>query len=186
MSIASGVDWVAKFPTRADTAGCVSPFRERLEAFIAALKASGATVQINATLRPPERAYLMHTCWEIAQGNITATEAPPRAGVDIDWVARDASGNPDLARSRSIAQQMVKAYQIAFEPSLTSLHITGLAADMDIAWAGSLQIADKNGASHTIASLPRDGTNTDLAKVGMTYGVFKLVSDPPHWSINGH
>ncbi|MDB5964086.1 MAG: hypothetical protein JWQ72_586 [Polaromonas sp.] len=27
---------------------------------------------------------------------------------------------------------------------------------------------------------------TPLHGVGASYGVFKLVSDPPHWSDNGH
>jgi hypothetical protein len=185
MPIASGSNWVAKFPTQRDTASCVSPFRERLEAFIAALHAAGATVTINATLRPPERAYLMRTAWDIAHG-VDPRDVQPRAGVDIDWVARDANGDPDLDRSRELAEQMVAAYEIAFQPSLVSLHITGQAVDMDISWAGPLQIATKDGTSHTISSLPRSGTNPDLAGVGQSYGVFKLVSDPPHWSLNGH
>ena len=185
MPIASGVDWIAKFPTRADTAACVSPFRERLEAFLAALKASGATVQINATLRPPERAYLMHTCWEIAQGNIEPNGREPRAGVDIDWIARDASGNPDLNKSRAIAQQMVKAYQIAFEPSLTSLHITGRPSTWTSRGRASLQIADKSGPR--ARSQPAAGRHQHRpGQGGRDLGVFKLVSDPPHWSINGH
>jgi len=186
MPIASGVSWIAKFPTRADTASCISPFRERLEAFLAALKAAGATVTINATLRPPERAYLMQTCWDIAQGTLSPTDVKPRPGIDIDWVARDANGNPDLDTSREIARQMVRAYAIQVRPSLTSLHITGEAVDMDISWSGALQITDKNGQSRTIGSLPRSGTNTDLARVGESFGVIKLVSDPPHWSVNGH
>ena len=143
MPIASGVNWVDRFPTRADIGGCVSPFRENLEAFVAALKSAGAAVTINATLRPPERAYLMHGCWVIAHGKDPRT-VDPMAGVDIDWVARDGNDQPDLAKSRLIAQEMVKAYGIVAEPSLTSLHIKGLAVDMDISWAGSLKIADKS------------------------------------------
>jgi hypothetical protein len=186
MPIASGSDWVAKFPTKADAASCVSPFRERLEAFIAALKVAGATVSINATLRPPERAYLMRTAWDIAHGDVDPTDAQPMAGVDIDWVARNPDGTPDLEQSQDNAQAMVDGYEIAFQPSLTSLHITGQAVDMDISWTGVLQIATRDGVSHAIGSLPRSGTNPDLARVGASYGVFKLVSDPPHWSINGH
>ena len=136
MPIASGVSWVDRFPTRADIGGCVSPFRENLEAFIAALKKAGAAVTINATLRPPERAYLMRSCWLIAHGKDPRT-VEPMAGVDIDWVHRDGSGQPDLAKSRAVAQQMVKAYGIVAEPSLTSLHIKGLAVDMDISWSGA-------------------------------------------------
>ena len=186
MPIASGVNWVEKFPTRADIGGCVSPFRENLEAFVAALKSANAAVTINATLRPPERAYLMRTCWLIAHGSDPRT-VNPMAGVDIDWVHRDASGQPDLAKSRAVAQEMVKAYGIVAEPSLTSLHIKGLAVDMDISWAGSLKIADKSGTAHTISSAPLDGTNLQLADIGRSYGVIKAAfgTDPPHWSSTG-
>jgi hypothetical protein len=109
------------------------------------------------------------------------------AGVDIDWVARDGNDQPDLAKSRLIAQEMVKAYGIVAEPSLTSLHIKGLAVDMDISWAGSLKIADKSGTMHTISSAPLDGTNLRLANIGRSYGVIKAAfgTDPPHWSSTG-
>ena len=187
MTIASGPSWVAQFPTRRDTAACVSPFREKLEAFLAALKAAGATVTINATLRPPERAYLMQTAWDIAHGTVDPTAVKPEPGIDIDWVARDAAGQPDIAASRDRARRMVEAYEIVARPSLTSLHIKGLAVDMDISWLGSLQIADKNGTPHTIDSLPRNGTNRQLADVGKSYEVIKAAfgSDPPHWSSTG-
>jgi len=187
MPIASGVNWVEKFPTRADIGGCVSPFRENLEAFVAALKSAGAAVTMNATLRPLERAYLMRTCWLIAHGNDPRT-VDPMAGVDIDWVHRDGSGQPDLAKSRAVAQAMVNAYGIVAEPSLTSLHIKGLAVDMDISWAGSLKIADKSGTVHTISTAPLNGTNLQLVAVGQTYGVIKAAfgTDPPHWSSDGH
>jgi hypothetical protein len=185
MPIAVGLSWVDRFPTRKDTAACRSPFRENLEAFLAALRAAHATVEISATLRPPERAYLMQGAWDIAHGKDPRT-VPPMAGVDIDWVVRDADGNPDLDATREIAEQMVKAYAIKTRPVLNGLHITGQAVDMDIGWHDFLEIADKDGTSHRIASLPRDGTNPDLARVGASYGVIKLVTDPPHWSINGH
>ena len=36
-------------------------------------------------------------------------------------------------------------------------------------------------------SLPRDGTNVDLAGIGRSYGVIKAAfgTDPPHWSSTG-
>jgi hypothetical protein len=39
---------------------------------------------------------------------------------------------------------------------------------------------------HSITGGPRDGSNPELIKVGATFGVMKLVSDPPHWSDDGH
>lgn len=187
MPIAAGVGWVAQFPTRRDTASCTPAFRQKLDAFLAALNKAGAQVRLNATLRPPERAYLMQTAWDIAHGTVDPTTAPSMPGVDIDWVVRNAAGQPDIGASRAVAQEMVKKYEIVARPSRTSLHITGEAVDMDISWNGALTIADRNGGSHTITSLPRDGTNLDLVGVGATYEVIKAAfgTDPPHWSKNG-
>ena len=75
---------------------------------------------------------------------------------------------------------------MAFPASLTSLHIKGEAVDMTIGWAGTLSIADAAGQVHAIGG-PRSGeSNANLHAVGATYGVKKLLSDPPHWSSTGH
>src|SRR5271154_3851556 len=63
----SGRAWVARFPTSASVADCAQPFRDNLNAFLAALGAAGANVNIAATLRPLQRAYLMHWCWSIVK-----------------------------------------------------------------------------------------------------------------------
>jgi hypothetical protein len=57
---------------------------------------------------------------------------------------------------------------------------------MDISGSGSLTIAKADGSSTTITSTPETGMNSDLWDVGATYGVDKLDSDPPHWSVDGH
>jgi hypothetical protein len=57
---------------------------------------------------------------------------------------------------------------------------------MTISWGGTLNIRDFNGKVHAIASGPRNGSNPDLIAVGATFGVIKLVTDPPHWSDDGH
>jgi hypothetical protein len=57
---------------------------------------------------------------------------------------------------------------------------------MTISWNGTLNIRDFNGQMHSITGGPRDGSNPELIKVGATFGVMKLVSDPPHWSDDGH
>ena len=80
---------------------------------------------------------------------------------------------------------MVDLFGIVFQPSLTSRHILGLAIDMTIDWAGAVKV--RNAADNEVSlSSTSDGTNTALHGVGASYGVFKLVSDPPHWSDNGH
>ena len=57
---------------------------------------------------------------------------------------------------------------------------------MTISWQGTLTITDFDGVTRKIASSPRNGSNPELIQVGKTFGVIKLVSDPPHWSDDGH
>jgi hypothetical protein len=182
----SGVAWVERFPTSASTASLVDGFRQKCEAFVAAIEDAGATLSINATLRPPERAYLMHWSFVINAGEVEPADVPSQAGVEIEWVHRKANGSPDLVASRSAAAAMVHGYDIAHRPSLTSLHIFGKAIDMSIRWDGVLKIKKSNGTRKTIGSLPRSGLNHDLWAVGAAYGVLKLPSDVPHWSNTGH
>jgi hypothetical protein len=182
----SGPKWVKRFPTSHSTSSLAEDFRPKCEAFLAALKAAGATVNIGATLRPPERAHLMRFAFLIHAGEIDPEDVPGKPGVDIDWVHRRADGSSDKARSRAAASAMVEAYAIAFEPSLTSLHIFGKAIDMSVSWSGTLKIKQRNGTTRAISSLPRSGLNTELWEVGATYGVIKLPKDKPHWSSTGH
>lgn len=182
----SGIQWIARFPTSRSTESLAADFRPRCEAFLKALRDAGASVTINATLRPPERAYLMHFSFLINAGEIRPQDVPPKDGVNIDWVHKRQNGAPDLAASIAAAAAMVDRYGIAHRPSLSSLHILGQAIDMNVSWSGALAVRRKNGSVKTIASLPRSGLNHDLWDVGATYGVHKLATDKPHWSINGH
>lgn len=182
----SGVVWVPRFPTSKSIADLGGDFRPKCQAFVGALEATSATVTINATLRPPERAYLMHWSFVINAGEVDPDDVPPHAGVNIEWVHRKANGSPDMHASREAAAAMVHGYDIAHRPSLTSLHIFGKAIDMSIGWDGNLQIKQKNGTKKLIKSLPHSGLNNQLWAVGATYGVIKLPSDPPHWSSTGH
>ena len=148
---------------------------------------------ISATLRPLQRASLMYYAYNIADGSLDPTDpkqVPAIAGVDIQWVHLDPTGQPDLAASQAAAQAMVQAYDIAFEPAspeTPSRHIDGLAIDMTISWEGNLAIVDGNGTMQTISSGPQNGErNADLHQVGSSFGVIKLISDPPHWSSDGH
>jgi hypothetical protein len=182
----SGIVWVSRFPTSQSTATLIDGFRQKCDAFLAALADAGATVTINATLRPPERAYLMHWSFVIHTGEVEPGDVPPHAGVEIDWVHRKPNGSADPAASRTAAAEMVHGYDIAHRPALTSLHIFGKAIDMSIEWTGTLRIKQKNGTRKAISSQPRSGLNHDLWAVGATYSVLKLPSDPPHWSSTGH
>jgi hypothetical protein len=182
----SGVVWVSRFPTSRSTDALANDFRPKCKAFLAALQDAGASVTINATRRPAERAYLMHFSFAISTHQKDPQHVPPHEGVEIEWVHRKADGSPDLDASRAAAAAMVEKYDIAVMPALTSLHIRGQAIDMNIEWNGTLNIKQKNGATKAIASQPRSGLNHDLWAVGATYGVHKLPSDPPHWSSTGH
>src|ERR1700730_14619083 len=112
----SGVAWVGRFPTSKSTETLVDGFRRKCDAFLAALKDAGAIVNINATLRPPERAYLMHWPFAINNGEGEPEDVPPHAGVDIAWAHRKPNGSPDLAASRAAAAAMVQGYDIAHAP----------------------------------------------------------------------
>jgi hypothetical protein len=188
------------YPTSNSLASLDPSFGPKVKQFLDALAAAGASVQITATKRPPERAYLMHYSWCIWKDwkGTTAANIPafvPQAGesaVDIQWLHQTPSGQPDLAASKNAAHQMVMGYSISnlhVPPALRSNHIAGKALDMVISWSGTLSIKDKMGAIQAIASAPRDGTNQQLISVGKSYGVYHLVNvmaDPPHWSYNGH
>lgn len=181
----SGVQWVARFPDAGATSALANDFRPGCEAFIAAMKAAGANVAISSTRRPAERAFLMHFSWQIHKRTLNPQNVPAKAGVNIDWVHRDANGAIDLNASRRAATAMVNGYNIAFRPALASRHTEGRAIDMTISWTGKLNVKKKNGTLTTISSTPRNGFNTELRSVGRTYGVTKNPNDPPHWSTDG-
>jgi hypothetical protein len=183
----SGPEWLNSFPTSKSVEDLVEPFRSKAKSFIAALEAAGATVGVNATLRPAARAYLMHWSFCIAREDFDPAQVPAMPGVNIDWVHRDEKGNTFLAACKLAAEQMVQGYDIAFKPVLVSRHTQGLAIDMNIAWTRvALIIVDVNGKKIRISGGNKDGSNPKLQDVGKSYGIIKLESDPPHWSSDGH
>ena len=184
-AILSGADWVNQFPTSRDPNDLVSPFRENCKLFIDAMLNAGVLLEINATFRPRERAYLMHYAYRIANDDLNPTQVPKFDGVDIQWVHRKPNGSVDRVASKEAAEAMVEAYGIAFRPALNSNHSLGLAIDMTISWTGTLLIKDAAGDEVKISSEPKTGRNSALIKVGKSFDVIKLVSDPPHWSSDG-
>jgi hypothetical protein len=155
------------------------PFRASVTAFLTALAAANppASVIINATLRPPQRAYLMHWAWAIARVQMEPAKVPAMTGVDILW---------DHPTAVAAAKDMVAGYGMVVGAVLDSEHTRGEAIDMNITWHEPLAIHDKNGVTHTIASQPRDNQNAQLQAVAASFGVHKLATDEPHWSIDGH
>lgn len=187
----SGSVWVGRFPGSASVSTLVAPFKDNVTSFLAALRAAGASVTISATLRPPERAYMMHWSWRIATKGYDPQTVPARTGVNIIW-AHTVNGAYCEADSRAGATDMVNGFgmqRLKTAPALTSNHVTGNAIDMNISWTGDLTITKADGTSVKITSEPRDGMNTDLHAVGSGYGVIKFVggaADIPHWSVDGH
>ena len=177
---------MAKFPTSVSVDDLVSPFRENVEKFIQALKNAGASVTISATYRPVERAFLMHYAYSIAKDNLSPAKVPANPAIAIDWVHRTKNGRIDYTASRQAAQDMVDGYDISFRPALASNHTLHLAIDMTLGWTGTLTIVNGAGKSVAITSAPQSGLNADLITVGASYKVLKLISDPPHWSEDGH
>jgi hypothetical protein len=183
----SGASWVEKFPTSTSTADLTLTFRTKVEKFIAAMEAAGASVKVEATLRPKQRAYLMHWAFRVARQGYDANKVPAMKDVEIDWVHVDSNKKINVAASKANAEQMVQGYEIAYPPVLKSRHTEGNAIDMSISWTSAeLKIRDGNGKDVTIKHGVKSGGNHELHKVGKSYHVFKLIGDPPHWSSDGH
>lgn len=205
----SGPSWVDQFPDSQNIADLSGAFRQDVTNFINAMGNAGITVHVNSTRRPLQRAYLMHYSWLIWKGKIDPKDVPkfqPEAGqapVNICWVHTNSSGGEDLPASVAAATQMVNGYKIAglkVAPAFPhSLHIDGLAIDMNTTWnQPSVTIVDGAGNNVIINTTPHSGLNKQLMAVGLTYGVHhfcypagtcatKVPSDDSiHWSVNGH
>jgi hypothetical protein len=196
----SGPAWVSKFPTSDQIKDLDPTFRHKVQLFLKALKAAHASVQVSATRRPRQRAYLMHYSWCLAHEwkGLKADKVPAfvpdgqEANVDIQWLHSGTDGKPDFAASKRAAQEMVDLYdmhRLKVAPALKSMHIAGKAIDMTILWTGDLTILNARGEKVVIKGLPKNGTNAHLIVVGASYGVRHLLhikKDPPHWSTNGH
>lgn len=181
----SGVHWVKFFPGRNSIQDLRNPFRESVMGFLNSLKHAGAKVIVSATLRPPERADLMHWSWKISRQLIRPSAVPPMEGVHIEW------DHKNDVKSLQEATSMVAAFgmnRLHVAPALRSRHTEGNAIDMNISWFGDLKIREKNNKIVIIRIPPYDGMNNDLHHVAKIYGVIKYhggIKDRPHWSSDG-
>jgi hypothetical protein len=183
----SWVTWANENATASDKLDDLeTSFRTNVKDFIAALEKAGATVLVTETKRSAKRAYLFHWSWKIALGKCKASDAAAMDGVDIQWD----HGKED--ESKKGAQEMVDGFGLAVPPAstnppaTTSNHIEGKAVDMNITWAGTIKVRDKTGADISMTFMADTNANTTLHTVGQTYGVKKLTTDAPHWSVDGH
>ena len=69
---------------------------------------------------------------------------------------------------------------------MVSRHNQKRSIDITIAWFGTLTITDFDGVSRKISADPRNGFKPQLIEAGRSFGVIRLVSDPPHWLDDGH
>nr|WP_298687531.1 hypothetical protein [uncultured Dongia sp.] len=180
----SGKDWwranQRNYPNSQDIDDLESGFRARVQDFIGSLRHAGASVTIASTRRNATRAHLMHYCWKVAHGDIAAADVPAMSGLTIDW------DHGDAEKSKQGAQEMVNLFGMAHIASLSSNHISGKAIDMNISWKETLVLTQPAPLLTRIESRPRSGQNRELHGIGGdVFRVFKLCSDPPHWSFNG-
>jgi hypothetical protein len=173
----SGLEWVSCFPTSTDVGDLVEPFRSNVRMFLAALDAAGCSVTIAATLRPKERAYLMHYSSAIISRKIKPEDVPPMDGVLIEWV------HPNRDASIAAAATMARGYGIVYPPALKSRHTDGRAIDMRINDAIGKSVTAADGKLVKVTTHEND--QSDLFQVGASYNVIKLISDVPHWSDDG-
>jgi len=183
----SGPQWISRFPGSASLDDLLDPFKSMATNFIDALQNGGGTVEISATYRPAERAYLMHWCCQIAgytdrngvRHKVGAETVPPMAGVDIDFTC---GGNSGLATVNAIKMRV--GYNIAYPAALVSRHTQRLAVDMTIDVPANSTIMDADGKG-VIINTRANGSDPRIIAIGKSYGVIKLLSDRPHWSSDG-
>lgn len=174
----SGPEWVQCFPASRDIDDLAEPFRSNVKRFLAALAAGGASVTIENTYRPKERAYLMHYSAAIARKMVSPDKVPSMDGVMIEWK------HPTKEASFKAAAAMARAFRIVYPPALSSNHILRRAIDMRITCAIGKSIRKADGSSVVVHK--HNDTDSDLFAIGASYNVFKLIPDKPHWSDDGH
>lgn len=182
----SGAEWHNLYPDHTQVNELAAPFQGNVQAFIAALQTGGAHVAIGSCLRPDERAFLMHYSYRVGHGQVAPEAVPSHPNIPICWVHRDDDGTPNAQDSIAAALALANSYGIAFPPAYPSRHSLGRAIDMTITWNGQIQVATNNGTPPVVLGPPGNNSNPALHALGATYGVIKLIVDPPHWSDDGH
>jgi hypothetical protein len=187
LSGAYWVSWVKTYaPTSKEIKDLTGPFQTGVTEFKKALEAGGATVTVSHTYRSDHAAYLWHWAWKIAKRKSQPKDAKPyalngRPIPEIEW------DHGNLNASVKAAEDMMKGFNLSttsqHAPSLDTRHRKRLAIDMTIKWTGTIQVKKKDGTLVPLTYGPVDA-NTKLHEVGASYGVKKLLGDPPHWSDN--
>jgi len=100
-----------------------------------------------------------------------------------------------LLPQRKVLGKLLRQLIVAYQPSLTSNHITGKAIDWAITWTDTPTFKNKKGEDVEITSEPKHGGkgithngNKNFHALGKTYGVIKASftkTDGPHRSADG-
>lgn len=144
MSIPAGISWCKQFPTSTSLEDLLEPFKTNCKNFINYLEQNGAKVTIATTYRPESRAFLMHYCCLVANGQLDPTKVPIVPGIDIEWTVEG-------------AKEMMRGYGIIYPAALVSEHTKRLAIDMDITGFNlSGRALWDLGATYGVHKLPSD------------------------------
>jgi hypothetical protein len=194
----SGPSWAGRFLDSRLVGALSGTFRKDVSAFVAAMRHAGVKVRPISTLRPTERAFLMHYSWLVANRKLSPLKVPHfhadrhHKPVSICWVHLGAHG-ANLRASVTAARKLAAALGVASmhaAPPLTSLRTEGLAIVMSTAWTSrKITITNAAGQAVTIRSTPHNGLNKGLIAVGATYGVIHFLNPKramDDWSVNGH
>jgi hypothetical protein len=108
------------------------------------------------------------------------------------FVAAVVSTPRDAEKSKKGAKEMIDGFGLAVPPNSTNApalltnHTPGKAIDMDIAWIGAIRTKKKDGTEESVLFMGDVNNNMKLHAIGASYGVRKLTTDAPHWSLDGH
>jgi hypothetical protein len=204
----SGKQWKAiadsNWADSSSTDDLDSGFKGSLDKFFEVLTANNITTGEYTTLRPKERAYLLHYSVEVSKGTTAAKDVPAQAGVDIIW------DHGTDAKSKAAAKEMVDEFGIVGPAALVSNHIAGNAIDMKFDFTKATKDKDKN-VTLTYKKDGKDVSRTlkiddeavigvkakgksisniagrELSKAGEDFGVKRHIdNDIVHWSTTGN
>lgn len=176
-----GPAWVKQFLGSNSLDSLNPTWGPKAKAFVAALRAAGATVTINAANRPIQRSYLMYYAWQIAKGGIAPSKVPAYPGVSIDW-----TNGGKTASAVTLARQMCAAYGVAWNSARqqvgrpgNSRHNYGAAVDMNIQGYINKNVKNPQGKLVKLTNVAA------LRNLGRAYGVIYYTGEDMHWSDTG-
>ena len=203
----SGKQWKAIADTNwadsSSTDDLDAGFKGSLDKFFEVLTAANITTGEYTTLRPKERAYLLHYSVEVSKGTTAAKDVPAQAGVDIIW------DHGTDEKSKAAAKEMVDEFGIVGPAALVSNHIAGNAIDMKFDFTkatkdkdGNVTLTYKKDGKDVSRTLKIDDeavmgvkakgksissiAGRELSKAGEDFGVKRHIdNDIVHWSTTG-